>query len=41
MANDLAFLKRKKKKMTFWETSYLGLGKGKLKPSIYLLHFRV
>lgn len=37
MANDLSFLK----KMTFWEISYLGLGKGKWKPNIYLLNFTV
>lgn len=39
MANDLSFLE--KKKMTFWEIPYLGLGKGKWKPSIYLLNFTV
>lgn len=37
MANDLSFLK----KMIFWEISYLGLGKGKLKPNICLLNFIV
>ena len=39
MANDLSFLKKKKKKKIFWEISYLGSGKGKLKPNIYLLNF--
>lgn len=41
VANDLSFLKKKKKKKIFWEISYLGLGKEKLKSSIYLLNFIV
>lgn len=32
---------KKKKKKIFWEISYLGLGKEKLKSSIYLLNFIV
>lgn len=40
MAYDLSFLKKKKKKI-FWEISYLGSGKGKLKLKLYLLNFIV
>lgn len=39
MANDPSFLK--KIKMTLWEISNLGLGKGKWKPNIFLLNFTV